>query len=35
MLTDKAKPKAGRARRAMMGLKKIIIADLEKAYNEQ
>ena len=33
MLTDKDKTKAGRAMQAMMGMKKIIIADLEKAYN--
>ena len=33
MLTDKDKAKAGRAMQAMMGMKKIIIADLEKAYN--
>jgi predicted 3-demethylubiquinone-9 3-methyltransferase (glyoxalase superfamily) len=34
MLTDKDKAKAGRAMQAMMGMKKIVIADLEKAYNE-
>jgi predicted 3-demethylubiquinone-9 3-methyltransferase (glyoxalase superfamily) len=34
MLTDKDKAKAGRAIQAMMGMKKIVIADLEKAYNE-
>ena len=33
MLNDKDKSKAGRAMQAMMGMKKIIIADLEKAYN--
>jgi len=33
MLTDKDKAKSGRAMQAMMGMKKIIIADLEKAFN--
>jgi len=33
MLTDKDKTKAGRVMQAMMGMKKIIIADLKKAYN--
>jgi len=33
MLTDKDKAKAGRVMQAMMQMKKIIIADLKKAYN--
>ena len=33
MLTDKDKTKAGRVMHAMMQMKKIIIADLKKAYN--
>jgi predicted 3-demethylubiquinone-9 3-methyltransferase (glyoxalase superfamily) len=33
MLSDKDKTKAGRVMQAMMGMKKIIIADLQKAYN--
>jgi predicted 3-demethylubiquinone-9 3-methyltransferase (glyoxalase superfamily) len=33
MLGDKDKTKAGRVMHAMMQMKKIIIADLEKAYN--
>ena len=33
MLTDKDKAKAGRVMQAMMGMKKLIIADLKKAYN--
>jgi predicted 3-demethylubiquinone-9 3-methyltransferase (glyoxalase superfamily) len=33
MLADKDKAKSGRAMQAMMGMKKLIIADLEKAYN--
>ena len=32
MLTDKDRTKAGRVMQAMMGMKKIIIADLKKAY---
>jgi predicted 3-demethylubiquinone-9 3-methyltransferase (glyoxalase superfamily) len=34
MLTDKDKAKAGRVMQAMMQMKKIIIADLKKAYND-
>ena len=33
MLNDKDKAKAGRVMQAMMGMKKIIIADLKKAYD--
>ncbi len=33
MLTDKDKAKAGRVMQAMMEMKKLIIADLKKAYN--
>ena len=33
MLVDKDRTKAGRVMQAMMGMKKIIIADLNKAYN--
>lgn len=33
MLSDKDKAKAGRVMQSMMGMKKIIIADLKKAYN--
>jgi predicted 3-demethylubiquinone-9 3-methyltransferase (glyoxalase superfamily) len=33
MLGDKDKARAGRVMRSMMGMKKIIIADLKKAYN--
>jgi len=32
MLSDKDQAKAGRVMQAMMGMKKLIIADLEKAY---
>ncbi|HEX6849559.1 MAG TPA: VOC family protein [Chitinophagaceae bacterium] len=35
MLADKDKTKAARAMQAMMGMKKLIIADLEKAYYGQ
>ena len=35
MLNDKDKEKAGRVMKAMMGMKKIIIADLKKAYGEK
>lgn len=33
MLVDKDKTRSGRVMQAMMGMKKLIIADLEKAYN--
>ena len=33
MLSDKDKARSGRVMQAMMGMKKLIIADLEKAYN--
>ncbi|HEX6170454.1 MAG TPA: VOC family protein, partial [Chitinophagaceae bacterium] len=33
MLSDKNKAKAGRVMQSMMGMKKIIIDDLKKAYN--
>ena len=33
MLGDKDKTRSGRVMQAMMGMKKLIIADLEKAYN--
>ena len=34
MLSDKDKARSSRVMQAMMGMKKIIIADLEKAYKE-
>ena len=33
MMGDKDKAKAGKAMQAMMGMKKIVIADLQKAFN--